>query len=237
MPPPSQSAAAGERLALLAADHLVLVPDALALVRLRLAGRPHLGGELPDLLLVGALDHDRRRVGHVAGHPVGRRQLDRVGVADRQDDLVLVLAGLVADALDLQPLLEAVGHALDHVVDQAAGQAVQRPALPFVVAAGDVDDLLARVVLDGDLLAERRLQLALGAFDAHGAVLDLHLDGGGDDDGLFSDPGHGWTPTGRGALHAPYRSPHGANDLAADLLGAGLAVAHQPLARAQHGDA
>src|SRR5437660_892665 len=101
---PIRLAAAGERLAFLAADHLVVVPDALALVRLRHAGGPDLGGELPDLLLVRPLDQDRRRVRYVARHPLGRGQLDGVGVADREDDgvLVLVLAGLVADPLDLQ---------------------------------------------------------------------------------------------------------------------------------------
>src|SRR6476469_2460194 len=46
------SAAAGERLAFLAADHFVLVTDALALVRLGLAGGADLRGELPHLLLV-----------------------------------------------------------------------------------------------------------------------------------------------------------------------------------------
>src|SRR6516164_4641996 len=60
--------AAGKRLAFLAAHRFVLVADALALVRLRLSRGPDLGGELPDLLLVGALDHDRRRVRHVRGH-------------------------------------------------------------------------------------------------------------------------------------------------------------------------
>src|SRR5438477_1593124 len=55
-------AAAGERLAFLAAHHFVLVTDALALVRLRLAGGPDLGGELTDLLLIRPTHHDGRRV-------------------------------------------------------------------------------------------------------------------------------------------------------------------------------
>src|SRR5271155_5369114 len=48
-----KSTAAGERLAFLAADHFRIVADALALVRLRLAGGTHVGRELADLLLVG----------------------------------------------------------------------------------------------------------------------------------------------------------------------------------------
>src|SRR5438128_547313 len=52
--------AAGEGLALLAADHFTVVADALALVRFRLAGGPDFGGELANLLLVRPLYHDRR---------------------------------------------------------------------------------------------------------------------------------------------------------------------------------
>src|SRR5581483_10780953 len=50
--------AASEGLAFLAAHLLVLVTDTFALVRLRLADRPHLGGELAHLLLVRAADDD-----------------------------------------------------------------------------------------------------------------------------------------------------------------------------------
>ena len=62
---------------------------------------------------------------------------DLVGVADRQHEVLALLLGLVADALDLQRLLVAVGHALDHVGEQRAGQAVQGLALLLVVGAGD----------------------------------------------------------------------------------------------------
>src|SRR5688500_6564476 len=51
-----------ERLPFLPADDLAVVPDALALVRLRLLARPDLGGELPDGLLVRPGHDDRRRV-------------------------------------------------------------------------------------------------------------------------------------------------------------------------------
>ena len=104
----------------------VLVADALALVRFRLAGRPHLGGELADLLLVGA--RGRRSSSGRARRRSRRRAASvsiGVGVADGQHDRLLVHAGLVADALDLELLLVALRHALDHVGDQAARQAVQ----------------------------------------------------------------------------------------------------------------
>src|SRR5262245_37050823 len=60
--------AAGKRFAFLAADHFVLVADALTLVWLRLSRCADFGGELPDLLLVGAFHDDRRRVRHVGRH-------------------------------------------------------------------------------------------------------------------------------------------------------------------------
>src|SRR5262245_28041532 len=105
-------AAAGEGLALLAAHLFVLVADALALVRLRLAHAAHLGRELPHLLLVRPADDDRGRVRQLHGHTLGRRHLNRVGVADRQHQVLLVQARLVADTLDLEALLVALGNAL-----------------------------------------------------------------------------------------------------------------------------
>src|SRR5262249_60272651 len=88
------SAAAGEGLAFLAPHLFVLVADALALVRLRRPDVPDLGRELPHLLLVRALDDDRRRVAQLDRDAVRRLQRDGVGEADRQDDGLLVHAGL-----------------------------------------------------------------------------------------------------------------------------------------------
>src|SRR5947208_3606532 len=59
------STAAGEGLAFLAADDFVLVADALALVRLRLADGADLGRVLPDRLLVRPADDDRVGVRHL----------------------------------------------------------------------------------------------------------------------------------------------------------------------------
>ena len=44
--------------------------------------------------------------------------------------------GAVADADDLELLAEAVGDADDHVVDEAAGEAVQGAVVALVVGAG-----------------------------------------------------------------------------------------------------
>src|SRR4051794_32243114 len=80
------SAAAGEGLAFLAADLLVLVTDTLALVRLRLADGPHLGGELADLLLVGPLHDDGPLAAQFDRDALGGGLGDRVGVTDGQHD-------------------------------------------------------------------------------------------------------------------------------------------------------
>src|SRR3990172_7156442 len=56
-------------LAGLAADPLAGVLDALALVRLGLAGGPDLGGHLADQLLVDAHDRHPRRALHLPPHP------------------------------------------------------------------------------------------------------------------------------------------------------------------------
>src|SRR5688500_9977244 len=71
---------AGEGLARLDLHDLALVADALALVRLGLAGRPHLGGELPDRLPVGAGNVHLRRALELHRHVARDRLRHRVGV-------------------------------------------------------------------------------------------------------------------------------------------------------------
>src|SRR6266446_2167367 len=99
-PRPVGLAATREGLAFLAPDLFVLVADALALVRFRLAHGPDLGGELSDLLLVGALDQDGALGADLDRDSIRWRFLDGVGVANRQHDrfLVGIHAGHVADA-------------------------------------------------------------------------------------------------------------------------------------------
>ena len=56
----------------------------------------------------------------------------RVAVADQQLEVVALDAGAVADADDLETLLEAVGDALDHVGDERPREPVQRAVLAAV---------------------------------------------------------------------------------------------------------
>src|SRR3954470_20541149 len=138
----------------LAADVLAGVPDALALVGLGLAELADVGGHLADQLLVDALDAEAGLVLDREGDAIGRVEDDRVAVAELELQLGRALGqDAVADADDLEALLVAVGHADDHVVDEGAGQPVQRAAEPLVVGTLDVEDvdtLLVVGLLDGD---------------------------------------------------------------------------------------
>ena len=107
------------------ANDLSRILDTLALIGFRRSLGSDVGGELADLLLVNAVDD----------HLVGSRNLDgdaidlfhghKVGVAKVHDELVAFLAGSVADAVDVELLLEAIGNTDNHIVDEAAGQTVQ----------------------------------------------------------------------------------------------------------------
>ena len=73
----------------------------------------------------------------------------------------------------------------------------------------------------------RLLELALGAFDEDLAVGDLHLDAGGDGDGLFADSRHGSS--------SPYHTVHSSSPPRRCV--AALAIAHDALAGAEDADA
>src|SRR5262245_20132713 len=114
-------------LADLSADELALVADALALVRLGRADLADLGRGLAHHLLVDALDDDLRRRRHLELDSLARLDPDRVGEADLKLEVGARERRAVAHALDLEPLFEALGDALDHVGDERARQPVQRP--------------------------------------------------------------------------------------------------------------
>src|SRR4029077_2416338 len=119
--------------------------------------------------------------------------------------------GAIANALNFQALFEAVGDALDHVRDQAAGEPVQGTVLAAVGRAGDGDD--AVLLLDLHVGREGLPQLALRALDGDVDRADLNRDGVGDGDGLSSDPAH-------------LKSPNVGDDLAADSLRARFVAGH-----------
>src|SRR5581483_365179 len=202
----------------LSADVLALVANALALVRLGRAYLPDLGGRLADHLLVDAAHDDLRRHRHLERDALARLDLHRVRVADLQLEVGARERGAVADALNLEALLEAVRHALDHVRDQRARETVQRAILAALGRARHGD----RAVLGRDLHPLRDLlaQLALRPGHGHAARVDRDDDAGGDFDGLSADTTHALLPD-------------VAEDFAADALGLGGA-ARDDAARGGH---
>src|SRR5260221_1793744 len=193
-----------EALAGLALDDLSVVADALALVGLRRTALADGGGDVADLLLVGAEEDDVRRVRGTDLDARGHRNGHRLVEANVQHDLVALSGGVPTDALDLELLLVSLGHADDHVLDQGARHAV--PGADEAVFLGGLGGDLDRVLLDldVDLGTDLDLELALRSLDQDLAVsLDLDGDAGGDRNGLSADAGHG--------------SGHLAEDLAAGL--------------------
>src|SRR3954452_1697540 len=170
-------------------DLLALVADALALVGVGLAQLADVGGDLADLLLVDAAYDELRRALHLEADPLGGRDGHRVAVAERELEVGAPRGDAVADAADLHRLCVAVGHADDHVGDQAAGQAVQAPALALVVGPVDLERAVLGA-LDRDRLRDGVGQGALGALHRHRLAVEGDLDAGRDGDGQAADSRH-----------------------------------------------
>jgi len=162
-------------LARLAADPLAAVHHALALVRLWRAQAADVGGDLTDVLDRDAADRELGRVLHVDGDALRRLEADRVRVAEVQHQLLALLGDAVAHADELEVLGETLVHALDHVGDEAAHQAVER-TVPEVLRRS-LEDELAVVLLDRDLGRQGALELALRTLDLHvpGRERDRHV--------------------------------------------------------------
>jgi hypothetical protein len=91
-------------------------------------------------------------------------------------------------ALDLEPLLEALRDALDHVRDQRAGEAVQRP---IVAALGrPADDEVAVLLLDLHPRRHVLAELAERSVDLDATRTNGHVDPARQFDWLFSDSTH-----------------------------------------------
>src|SRR5450631_525494 len=159
----------------LAADLLACVANALTLVRVGLAQLANVCGDLADELLVDALDRETGGVLDGEGDALGRLDGDRVAVAECELQVAPLDCHAITRAVDLQLLLVALGDAEHHVVDQRAGQAVQRAGLPLVVGALDLDASLSRLG-HRDRRSHKVQQLALRAFDRDSLPIDGNID-------------------------------------------------------------
>src|SRR5438270_10483150 len=155
-------------------DHnpLADVANALALVRLGWTVGPNLGRDLPDLLLVDALDHDlrlqRRFDLHTLGHPVHHRMRK----TQRQIEFVARGLGAISDADQRELLFVTVDHALDHICDQSAQGAVHRTYL----SVDRLEHQRVAVLFNGDGGPELARQRSERTLDRDFARADIHFD-------------------------------------------------------------
>src|SRR5687767_12883772 len=108
---------------------LAHVPHALLLVGIGLAHSPDVRRNLTHHLPVGAGHGDVRLLVDRDVDPVRDVEHDRMRVAEREGHLLALQLGAVADADDVELLLEALGDAVHGVGDQAARQPVELPQL------------------------------------------------------------------------------------------------------------
>src|SRR6476620_5576940 len=95
------------------------------LVRIRLAEPPDVRRHLADQLPIHPGHGDVRLLVDDDVDPLRDVEYDRVRVAEREDHLLALQLGAVADADDVELLLVAFGDADYGVVDEAAREAVK----------------------------------------------------------------------------------------------------------------
>src|SRR5262249_15347692 len=93
-------------LSFLTEDVLVDVLHPFALVGLRRAESADFGGDIPDLLLVDAGDHDLGRLRRCNRDAFGNWEIHVVRKAELQLQRLALNGGAIADAGDFQPLFE-----------------------------------------------------------------------------------------------------------------------------------
>src|SRR5471032_2588982 len=107
-------------LAFLAEDVFANVFHAFALVRLRRAVAADFGGNLADFLFVDSGNRDLGRLRRHDGDAFRNLEVHVVGKTELQVQALALHHRAIADAVDLQLLFEALGHAVDQVGDQRA---------------------------------------------------------------------------------------------------------------------
>ncbi len=117
----------------------------------------------------------------------GNRKLNWMRIAQREDHVLAFHLGAIADAHDVEILLESgrdAGHRVGH---ERARQPVQR-AVFFGVALGDER---AVFLLEPNSRRHADVHLALGALHFHSAVLHLNLYAGRHRNHFVSNSRHG----------------------------------------------
>ena len=127
-------------------------------------------------------------VGHLERDVLGSGVDHGVGVAQGEVEVLALERGTVADAGELELLLEALGDADDHVVEKGAGETLLGVGGGGLVNADDVE--LLALLLDLHEVGEGAGQLALAALDGNGGAINCHSDSGGNLDRLLTNTRH-----------------------------------------------
>src|SRR6476659_1052831 len=167
---------------------LAFVADALALVRLWRAHFAHLRRDLADLLLVDPPHENGGRVRNLESDPLRRLDHDRMRKPEIQLQIGATQSCPVADTLDLEPLLDAAGDALDHVRDQGARQPVEGAVVATL--GRPLDDQRAVVLLDLHPCGHRLAELPQRAVHLNAPRGDRNVHAAGQFDWLLSDSAH-----------------------------------------------
>src|SRR5215470_19191572 len=174
------------RLPDLGLDALARVAHALALVRVGLAQLADVGGDLADLLLVDALHRKPGRRLDDERDALGRGDLHRVRVTERELQVAAPQCDAVTDAVDLHLLLIALGDPDHHVAHQRSRQPVQGTRAALVVGPAHQQRAVL-ATLDGDRLGDPVRQRAPRAVDRHVGAIDVDVDADGNEDRQLSD--------------------------------------------------
>src|ERR1700728_3467089 len=160
---------------------------ALLLIRIGWTQRAKIRRDLTDLILVRAGHGHVRLLFHRDLNSFRTRKLDRVRIAERQDQVLALHLGAIADADDVEVLLESGGDAGDGVGDQRAGETMQRAVL-FGFALGGENSVF---LLERNSARHLDGHLALGTLDFDVSVHNLNLHARRNGDNFVSNSRHG----------------------------------------------
>src|SRR5699024_6040698 len=157
----------------LATDASADLANTLALVWVATEQLPDVRTGRADQLLVDSVSGVLRLSVDAEGDPLRRFDGDRVAVAEGELEVRSLGQDTVTGSDDLEGLRVAFGHTDDHIVDERAGQSVQRTRFALLVRTAHCDDTVFERY--GDRLGDGDGQLALRSLDGDILAVDLDL--------------------------------------------------------------
>ena len=146
----------------------VSILDALALVRLRRSLLTNFSCKLADLLLIRTRDDDLVGTLNSDGDAVNLIKRYRMGITQVHGQGLAGLGYTVANAVNLENLLEALGYTNNHVVDQGTGQTMQPAEVTKIAVILFIPYLICKMGSKVHKLKGSLMVLAWGAVAAFG---------------------------------------------------------------------